>query len=249
MKRVVRPILIAVLWLGLTGSGWMQCKSEPDDGSQGMTVTGLYRVPEDEGPFPAVILLPDCDGITPHERVWGMWLQSQGYAIHLIDSFFTRQIESVCDDPSVLAQLDDARGSLTKLLSLETIDPERIFVMGWQSGADTALMLAQEGPEEIRAVVVFYPTCAATPELAIPVIFVMPDQHEAVEACTDYMRREHQTGQVAVQRIAPYGVGAGFDCELCEGNYLGGPGGYDAAATELVRTNLLEEMERLAVPQ
>ena len=147
MKRVVRPILIAVLWLGLTGSGWMQFKSEPDDGSQGMTVTGLYRVPEDEGPFPAVILLPDCDGITPHERVWGMWLQSQGYAIHLIDSFFTRQIESVCDDPSVLAQLDDARGSLTKLLSLETIDPERIFVMGWQSGADTALMLAQEGPE------------------------------------------------------------------------------------------------------
>ncbi len=53
------------------------------------------------------------------------------------------------------------------------------------------------------------------------------------------MRREHAAGGVKIQRIAPYGVGAGFDCEACLDGYLGRPGGYDAPRWNLSKRRFL----------
>jgi dienelactone hydrolase len=245
MRRATMVGLLAGIWLMAGAASWMQYQTVPADGSDGMTVTGLYRAPEGEGPFPAVILVPDCDGISPHERQWGVRLAESGYAIHLLDSLFTRNLETGCDSETAFDQRDDVRGSIAKLASLAEIDSDRIYIMGWQSGGDIALAMAGEQGSGLAGAVVFYPSCAVEPVLLHPTLFVAPDQYDGAEACDAYMRREHGAGGVKIQRIAPYGVGAGFDCELCEGGYLAGPGGYDQPADALVRGALFEEMARL----
>tara|TARA_B100000676_G_scaffold311626_1_gene382204 strand:- start:7713 stop:8462 length:750 start_codon:yes stop_codon:yes gene_type:complete len=242
MKPTATPLALVLVWTLTLGANWMQYESITADGSEGETVTGLYRTPEGEGPFPAVIMLPDCDGISPHERTWGVFLAEQGYAVHLIDSFFTRGIDTICSDPSRIAVLDDARGSLAKLRSLDEIDSERIYVMGWQSGGDVALDMAAQPDMGLAGVVVFYPSCSETPVLRYPALFVQPDEAADAAACSAYMSREYQAGRVAVQRIAPYGVGAGFDCESCGDGYLGDPRGYDQPSLELVQGVLVERM-------
>lgn len=245
MRKPLAITLLGVLWLMTGAASWMQFQTVPADGSEGMTVTGLYRLPEGQGPFPAVIMVPDCDGISPHERQWGVKLAEAGYAVHLLDSLFTRNQETGCGDVPAFDQRDDVRGSLAKLLTLPKIDPERIYVMGWQDGADIALAMASEAPHGMAGAVVFYPSCTAEPVLQRPTLFVAPDQYNGAALCDAYMRREHSAGAVTIQRIAPYGVGAGFDCESCSDGYLGGPGGYNQPALELVEGALFEQMARL----
>ena len=245
MKKPAAIVVLCALWLLTSAASWMQFETVPADGGEGMTVTGLYRVPEGPGPFPAVILVPDCDGISPHERRWGVKLAEAGYAVHLLDSFFTRNLETTCGDDAVFDQRDDVRGSLAKLQTLPEIDAGRIYVMGWQDGADIALAMAGEGLSGMAAAVAFYPSCSEEPVLERPTLFVAPDLYDGAERCDAYMRREHGAGMVTIQRIAPDGVDAGFDCESCLEGYLGGEGGFDQAASDLVEGALWDEMARL----
>jgi len=243
MNLLLRVSVGLALWCLLTGATWLQFQSLPADGSQGMTVTGLLRVPEGEGPFPAAVLLPDCDGISPHERVWGLRLVAQGYVVYLIDSFFTRDVTTTCGDAASVPVMDDLRGAIAKLATLPQVDPSRIAVVGWQDGADTALAWAQEdGP---GLAVVFYPSCAATAPLRRSVLFVLPGDYAGEQACNAYAFGQYEAGKVALQRIAPDGVGAGFDCQECAGAYLGGPGGWNDPADTLVSEALYGEMARL----
>jgi dienelactone hydrolase len=245
MRRSATIALFCALWLMTCAASWMQFQTVPAYGGEGRTVTGLYRLPEGEGPFPAVIMVPDCDGISPHERQWGVKLAQAGYAVHLLDSLFTRNLETGCVEVDAFDQRDDVRGSLAKLLTLPEVDPERIYVMGWQDGADITLAMAGEAPDGMAGAVAFYPSCAAEPALGRPTLFVAPDQYDGAALCDAYMRREHGAGLVTIQRIDPYGVGAGFDCEGCQDEYLGGAGGYNQAAAELVEAALFDEMVRL----
>ena len=243
MKHPVRVLACLALWFLLGGAAWVQFESLPADGSPGMTVTGLLRLPEGEGPFPAAVLLPDCDGISPHERVWGVRLVEQGYAVYLIDSFFTRNVEQTCGEAPDVPVMDDLRGAVAKLATLPEVDGGRIAVIGWQDGADVALAwAAQDGP---GMAVVFYPSCPSPAPLARPVLFILPSDYSGYEACNAFVFAEHEAGRVAVQRIAPYGVGAGYDCESCEGAYLGGPGGWNEPADALVNDALYGEIQRL----
>lgn len=243
MKHPVRVLACLALWCLLGGATWVQFESLPADGSPGITVTGLLRLPEGEGPFPAAVLLPDCDGISPHERVWGVRLVEQGYAVYLIDSLFTRSVGQTCGEAADVPVLDDLRGALAKLATLPQVDAARIAVIGWQDGADVALAwAAQEGS---GLAVVFYPSCSAPEPLARAVLFVLPSDYAGYEACNGFAFQEYEAGKVPLQRIAPYGVGAGFDCQACAGGYLGGPGGWNEPADDLTTPALYEEMARL----
>jgi dienelactone hydrolase len=45
----------------------------------------LY-VPPGAGPFPAVVILHGCDGVSPHYREWARQLRAWGYVAILVDS-------------------------------------------------------------------------------------------------------------------------------------------------------------------
>lgn len=66
MRRLIAPFIV-LLALGSCAASWMQFNSVPPDGGQPETVTGLLRVPDGGGRHPAVVLLPDCDGVGPLE--------------------------------------------------------------------------------------------------------------------------------------------------------------------------------------
>lgn len=139
--------------------------------------------------------------------------------------------------------MDDLNGAIARLATLGNVDMGRIVVVGWGSGGDVALDWA--AGEGAGIAVPFYPSCAAAPDLRRPVLFVLPDQYPSSAACNDYAGTLYQAGTVPLQRIAPYGVGAGFDCASCEDSYLGGPGGWNAPADILVTDNLWLEIDRL----
>ena len=46
MKHPVRVLACLALWFLLAAAAWVQFESLPADGSPGMTVTGLLRLPE-----------------------------------------------------------------------------------------------------------------------------------------------------------------------------------------------------------
>mgnify|MGYP001257698092 CR=1 FL=1 len=242
MKHLLRLAAVLALLPLLTAASWQQFPSIQADGSEGLTVTGLMRVPEGEGPFPAAVLLPDCDGISPHERVWGQRLADEGYVIYLIDSFFTRGVKTTCGDAPDVAVMDDLRGAIAKLKTLPEVDDERIAVVGWQDGADVALAWAAEPGEGLA--VVFYPSCSAAGPLSRATLFILPTGYEGYEACNAFVFGEYEAGK-AVQRIAPNDVGAGFECQECAGTYLGGPGGWNDPADSLTTPAIFDEMERL----
>src|SRR6185369_14249022 len=55
----------------------------------------LWR-PTGPGPFPAMIVMHDCDGVSSHQRSWAARLVDWGYAAAIVDSFRPRGVNSTC---------------------------------------------------------------------------------------------------------------------------------------------------------
>jgi len=133
--------------------------------------------PDDEGPFPTVVLLHGCSGTersTSHHTVWrGLnrhadLLNENGYATLILDSFGPRGISDGCTRPAdyLPMRMADARAALDHLRALPSIDPDRIGLVGLSLGASTALSAVSNFAARDRrgggyaAVVAFYPWCA-----------------------------------------------------------------------------------------
>jgi hypothetical protein len=58
---------------------------------------GFFTKPEGVGPYPAVILLHTCAGISEHEESWSDRLVEWGYVVLAVDSFTPRSVKYICD--------------------------------------------------------------------------------------------------------------------------------------------------------
>ena len=248
-------LLLAVL-LGSCAASWLQFQSLPQDGSQAETATGLLRIPPGGGRYPAIVMLPDCNGIDPHERRWGRELAEAGYVTYVVDSHFTRQVTDGCADPLPTQTLvADALGAIKRLSEREEVDPTRLAVIGWGRGGDIALSLVASGDllpqtEGIRAVVAFYPTCEAAGPVSRPVTLVLPELYPDAQRCTAYADALAGEGEEPVRYLAPDGVGAGFDCEVCgSGDGVDATYVYDAAVADRVRETLFEQLSDFLGPK
>ncbi len=132
----------------------------------------LYR-PEGDGPFPAVILLHGSEGMAPrvirsHSTLvtWAEWLQEQGYAAFIVDSFSSRNLEwrgygiTTVHSPE---RAFDILGAVRYLKGLPFIQPEKMAVIGWSHGGGAVLGARnrQRRHPDLRlpAMVAFYPPC------------------------------------------------------------------------------------------
>jgi dienelactone hydrolase len=100
-------------------------------------VFGSLSTPEGEGPFPAVVLLHTCGGLTaPITSHWPRFLTGIGYAVLVVNSYGPRGVSS-CHQlrGHRVLQAEDAVGALDYLVGLPSIDPDRIGVMGFSAGA------------------------------------------------------------------------------------------------------------------
>lgn len=135
---------------------------------------GSLILPDGKPPFPAVVVLHGCNGVSPNTRVWARRIASWGYAALIIDSFSSRGLHQVCDGSRALPGPERAKDVFAAgayLRSRTDIDANRIGVLGYSHGGWTALNaateknVAQAGAPPFGAIVAFYPFC---PEVAPP---------------------------------------------------------------------------------
>lgn len=114
----------------------------------------LYR-PSGTGPFPAIVLLHGCEGITAAQRAWARWFQERGYVALVVDSWGPRGLTEICskEAPEIdrFWRFDDAMGALFYLQSLGYVEPARIGAIGWSHGGVYAMAVVN-GPSLERAV-------------------------------------------------------------------------------------------------
>ena len=116
------------------------------------------------GPYPAVVVLHGCAGISSHSTGIADRLGSWGYVTLAVDSLSPRGISSACRG-GVLSQAFDAYAALRYLTTLEDVDPARVAVLGQSMGGGSALYAldrdlgAQYFTERFRAAILYYPGC------------------------------------------------------------------------------------------
>ena len=106
--------------------------ARPDAGLSALAGHQFDRV----GPYPAVVVLHGCAGISSHSTGIADRLGSWGYVTLAVDSLSPRGISSACGGGS-LGQAFDAYAALHYLMTLEDVDPARIAVLGQSMGGST----------------------------------------------------------------------------------------------------------------
>jgi len=109
--------------------------------------------PEGPGPFPAVVLMHGCHGVSGSTRQWAGWFREHGYVALIVDSWLPRGIRDGCrpgPDISSTERFDDAMGALRWLQSRPYVDGRHVGIIGWSNGGVFALA-AVNGPSLDRA--------------------------------------------------------------------------------------------------
>jgi dienelactone hydrolase len=178
------------------------------------TIEGYLSKPDGSGPFPAVVYLHGCGGLSQstRHRVADL-MTGWGYVVLAVDSFATRGIKQSCDQMRPNRQ-GDAWGALSYLSGLGFVDPNRIAIVGSSQGAMVALRIASERSVDIfavpeqpkfRALVAYYPMCrVASDQLTIPAIVLIGELDDWAPAsdCENWMRR--RAGKGAPVKLVTY---------------------------------------------
>src|SRR6516225_3209210 len=137
------------------------------------------------GPFPAVVVLHGCIGITGHFTGIADRLSSWGYVALAVDSLGPRGISSRCGIGS-LDQPFDAYAALRYLSQLYFVDPARVAVLGNSMGGFAVLYAvdrdsaAQYFRDRFRAAVAYYPGCdIAASTMTAPTLILIGEADEA----------------------------------------------------------------------
>jgi len=169
--RLSRVVLILALGLaaGVPAAVAQSPLTFPSErgGHQGSALV----LPQGEGPFPAVVLMPSCGGVRGHILEWSQRLARAGYAALIVDSLTPRNLRSNCTAAPAPLSVDDiardAAAALAHLRKLPLIDKDRLALMGFSYGAMASLRLAgrayqqrlPEGVPGLKAIAFFYGTC------------------------------------------------------------------------------------------
>lgn len=137
---------------------------------------GSLLLPLSSPPFPAVIVLRGCNGVSQNTRHWARRLASWGYAAPILNSFTPRGTDNLCGHGmsfSGAERAKDAFAAAAWLRKRDDIGGERIGSLGYSHGGWTALAAARAnlagksdtGP--FAAIVAYHPNC---PPIAPPLM-------------------------------------------------------------------------------
>src|SRR3981189_375221 len=184
MRRL--PVLnaAAAVLLGSLASASAALASGPD--AVEMTLEGLkdgaklkgfvYR-PEGKGPFPAIVAMHSCDGLSGADSPvaaryadWGERLAAAGFVVLFPDSFASRGLPPQCtvsqrSQRSGRERMGDADAARHWLQEQDFVAADRVSLLGWANGAVAALWtvrpraLKKEPKPDFRSAVAFYPGC------------------------------------------------------------------------------------------
>lgn len=186
----------------------------------GTPLRGYLTKPRGEGPFPAVVMLHGCAGISRRDETWSERLSSWGYVVLAVDSFTTRGIDNTCRR-LFYDRVNDAFGALEFLSKQSFVDRGRVAVLGFSAGGIAALQAAQpetaqlSGRPGFSAAIAYYPSCSISKgEMATPTLVLIGelDDWSSAAECREMMAK--RSGKGAHVRLIVYeGAHHRFDTE------------------------------------
>ncbi len=185
----------------------------------------LYK-PDGNGPFPAVIALHGCGGLSagnepvaPRYRDWAEELVKAGYAVLLPDSFGSREVGPQCREKErkVLARRErvaDVTASHKWLLAQGWVARDRVSLIGWAHGASAVLwavrpQLATRGKEpDYRSAIAFYPECRISSRTGwsarVPTLLLIGGNDDVAAPALCKQMVDGARGRTALTRITVY---------------------------------------------
>jgi dienelactone hydrolase len=202
----------------------------------------LYR-PDGPGPFPAMIVLHGCSGVTQSTRAWSKRLASWGYVALLVDSLRPRGWTNVCNhgrDVPPLARAGDAFAAADYLRTQPYVRKDSIGIIGFSHGGWTVLkaVLADtvrdnRAPPFVAAVA-YYPACDPPgAPLATDTLILIGDADDWTPAtrCIRWRELADRTGHALEIKVYPGALHA-FDSALPPRVFFGHMIGRDPRAAE-----------------
>ncbi len=207
-------------------------------------VEAYLSKPEGNGPFPAIVYLHGCGGLSKSRRdAIAELMTGWGYVALAVDSFATRGLKHSCDN-LLSTREGDALAALRHLSAQRFVDAQQIAVVGSSQGAIVALQLVSTRPNlfavpddlKFKAVVAFYPDCSfATEQLTLPTIILIGERDDWTPArdCERWMERRAGKGAPVTLVVYPGAYHSFDNPNLSEGLRVFGHWlKYDADATE-----------------
>jgi dienelactone hydrolase len=242
----------------------MRERGEEPKPTPGNRIDGYLAKPGGDGPFPAVVVLPDCIGLTPFVReTLTAQLASWGYVTLVVDSWTTRQAQAGCflngQEPPGVDRIADAYGGLFSLAGLPFVQRDRVGLLGFATGGVFVLTLAEPQSQSsvvngenlgFKAGVAYYPECTALGQVqkaAFPLLILVgrDDQRTRAQACEEVVRPAGGEGSPIEVQVYP-GVKHGFADPHwgSTGEILGFPAAYDPKAAEDALARAHEFLDR-----
>jgi len=230
----------------------MRERGEEPKPTPGNRIEGYLAKPMGDGPFPAVVVLPDCIGLTPFIReTLTTQLASWGYVALVVDSWTARQAQAGCllngQEPPGVDRIADAYGGLFYLAGLPPVQRDRVGLVGFATGGVFVLTLAEPQSQSsvvndeslnFRAGMAYYPECTALGQIqkaAFPLLILVgrEDERTRAQGCEEVARPASGDGNSIEVQVYP-GVKHGFADPYwgANGEILGFAAAYDAKAAE-----------------
>ena len=259
MRTIIVSALIAAL-SGCATANSIRIPSYEKLGKSGATLGGELYKPEGNGPFPGVLLMHGCAGLSKASRKGlrshARYLVENGYAAVIVDSYSQRGVSITCKNFEQIQKArfyrkQDAYNTLRYLKSLAYIDSRNFYLMGQSQGGRIALLIASaaqypDPPEDVRfnAVVAFYPYCESFPKkLIAPVLVLGGAKDDWTPLGTCLAVRNQNLGQ-PYEVVNYRGAHHGFDLFIPVVSYLGHTVGGNAEAREDSKKRMLDWFER-----
>ncbi len=194
-NNVLMGVVAAALLLAACQSASVAFKSEELRRGSYVTARGLLFKPQTDGRQPAVMLLHACGGMRRHvTQDWPTFLTGLGYVVMAVDTYGPRGVSSCRTFPGgnvrgQTTQAQDAGGALKYLVAQPFVDPNRIAVMGYSTGAIAInrfivgrMFEDRDGPR-FAAAVSFYGRCEFMPTVLfdpVPTLLITAEYDELI---------------------------------------------------------------------
>ncbi|MDE2166551.1 MAG: dienelactone hydrolase family protein [Alphaproteobacteria bacterium] len=146
----------------------LQFPSQTSSISNAAPQTAMFK-PSGSGPFPALVIMPDCAGHnhSMHAFRWAKQALAKGYAVLVVDPLTPRRVGLNCAFPfgvSFPRLLKDAFDAAHWLQKQPFVNPRRIGLIGFSQGAMVGLgaagdKYALQYGTLFKAIVSAYPVC------------------------------------------------------------------------------------------
>jgi dienelactone hydrolase len=226
--RSLAAIVILTLLVSVRAAGAASPPaSQPVDIPAGaMTLHAQLYKPEGDGPFPTVIALHGCGGLSGHSeavlpryRDWAEQFLKDGKAVLLPDSYGSRGLGPQCRvrERRLTARRErvaDIVAARQWLMQQPWVAHDRISLVGWANGASALLwavrpQLWSRGAEpDFRSAIAFYPDCRISAGLGwsarVPTLLLIgaKDDVSSPPACRQMI--DGAQGRSALTRIVVY---------------------------------------------